>query len=911
MVKPDPTKRPPKNRSVNDFSGDARALRGALANMGHQSAMMQNTPWSVSTTLSQALYEKREADTTVIDSIGTDLKISKDLPILKSVVISDPAMDEESMKEAMEIELRRLAVLKSYRIVGSGRNAAYERLVSLASRIFKCPISYISIIDLEKGHILAARGLGAMAKNEHERESSICARTVISDEDHMVIPDLSKNDEFKDHENVVGLPNLRFYAAAPLVCPEGYRLGTICVLDTEPRLDGLSLDMIQNLREIAGMIMDVMVEERERQNFEYRQPSQMIACTSNDLMTPLLGVVEGLSSIREDEALLDSLSIQQKEIFNTAFACSSVMNLICQKSLESYNKQRKKNSSLAVIEEEGKEAEPEESVLIIRDLVKHLHAVMDPFPKQVPLVITTDDAVPPVIVADDLKVFRSVVNYLTNACAKTETGSVHLKIFLNDEIEETSTVLGNIGEQSTHLCFSVEDTGCGIDVDQYQHLFKPVVTSTDEPDNSCTLTSLGGGNAAEPTPRTCLGLYSVASQISSIGGRYGFRPRGFSESGSQLTDSNGNELKGSVFWFSIPLVAPRDSARDSREALLDAADLQPKIHDVESNDMDLDEKGTIKVDESESNSQKRGYEDFERPESVGRKKRALIIEDSMVTRRSLSRILKKLGFHVVESVNGMEGLKELEANLFDIVLCDFLMPVMDGVDCVQQYRNFEVSHRPWFDQYIVGISAHANDADIERGMKVGMNDYRSKPVTMKQLEEILEGQEYQYVTTRLDSIAVHLEEDAADDTSKRQRAATENRQAPQNEQGMKVCLIVEEGNSVSDIAEKVAEENGWKAVVVHNGEASLRLLQMRNWDAVLLDDDLSGLTSCKVIENFRKWENKNRVNKQKNVYQVNSSFIPSNLEASSSVQVPSGFDGALGKPLSSKLFKEFLYNLSE
>ena len=128
---------------------------------------------------------------------------------------------------------------------------------------------------------------------------------------------------------------------------------------------------------------------------------------------------------------------------------------------------------------------------------------------------------------------------------------------------------------------------------------------------------------------------------------------------------------------------------------------------------------------------------------------------------------------------------------------------------------------------------------------------------------------------------------------------------------MKVCLIVEEGNSVSDIAEKVAEENGWKAVVVHNGEASLRLLQMRNWDAVLLDDDLSGLTSCKVIENFREWESKNRVNQQKNVYQVNSSFIPSNLEASSSVQLPSGFDGALGKPLSSKLFKEFLYNLSE
>ena len=929
MTKPDPTRREQKSRSVNDFSGDARALRGALSNMGHQPPpTTRNTPWDISTKVTQPRHEsKKEADSSIIDAIGTDLRNYNDLPIFNSVVVgaaaanvdksSDAVMDEEAMKEAMEIELRRLAVLKSYRIVGSGRNAAYERIVSLASRIFKAPISYISIIDLEKGHILASRGLGAMAKNEHERESSICARTVISKEDHLVVPDLTKDDEFKDHENVVGLPNLRFYAAAPLVCPEGYRLGTICVLDTEPRPEGLSMDMIQNLREIAGMIMDVMVEERERQNFEYRQPSQMIACTSNDLMTPLLGVVEGLSSIREDETLLNSLSSQQKEIFNTAFACSSVMNRICQKSLESFNRQRRKNT-VAIIKEEGEENDAEDNILSIRDLVKHLHVVMDPFPKQVPLVITTDDAVPPVIVADDLKVFRSVVNYLTNACAKTETGSVHLKIFVDDDIEETNTDIGNGGEGGAHLCFSVEDTGCGIDVDQYQHLFKPVVTNTNEPDNSCTLSSLGKNGPAEVTSRTSLGLYSVASQISSIEGRYGFRPRGFSESGSRLTDSNGNELKGSVFWFSIPLVVPRDS-KESLDIPDPVDDLESsKKHVVESDDMDVDvdeHSSTSQVveDDSEgSSAQKRAYATYVEPVSESRKKRALIIEDSMVTRRFMSRILKKLGFDVVESVNGMEGLKELQANLFDIVLCDFLMPVMDGVDCVQQYRQFEVQHRPWFDQYIVGISAHANDSDIERGMKVGMNDYRAKPLTMKHLEEILEGQEYQYVTTRLDSIAVHLEEESnAAATSKKQKAEIETRRAPQNEQAMKVCLIVEEGNSISDIAEKVAEENGWKSIVVHNGEAALRLLQMRNWDIVLLDDELPGLTSCKVIENFREWESKNRVNQQKNVYQVNSSFIPSNLEASSSVQLPSGFDGALGKPLSSKLFKDFLHNLSE
>jgi CheY-like chemotaxis protein len=475
---------------------------------------------------------------------------------------------------------------------------------------------------------------------------------------------------------------------------------------------------------------------------------------------------------------------------------------------------------------------------------------------------------------------------------------------LKDDTDEVEDSI----EPRQSVIFSVEDTGCGIDVEQYQCLFKPIVRHTEEEDNSCTLATLGGRGDPEVTKRTSLGLYSVATQISSVGGRYGFRPREFSESGSRLYDSNGNELKGSVFWFSIPLVTPTDKKESPEKPEVAILGSKPNGE----NESDITDEQMVEDGSSESIGQKRAYKALVGPtSSETRQKRALLIEDSKITRRVMSRMLKKLGFDVVQSVNGMEGLKELQANLFDIVFCDFLMPVMDGTDCVQQYRQFEVSHRPWFDQYIVGMSAHANDADIERGMKVGMNDYREKPVTIKHIEEILEGQEYQYVTSRLDSIAIHLEEENNVGTAKRQKAEIDIDKPPQNEQAMKVCLIVEEGMIISEIAKTATEDNGWKSTVVHSGEAALRLLQMRNWDAVLLDEELPGITSCKVIETFREWESKNRVNRQKNVFQVNSSFIPLGLESSlssSSVQLPSGFDGALGKPLSSKVFKDFLRN---
>ena len=185
----------------------------------------------------------------------------------------------------------------------------------------------------------------------------------------------------------------------------------------------------------------------------------MIACTSNDLLTPLSGVNAGLSEIRNDEQLFSSLTTQQREVFQTAYACSSVMNRICTKSLQAMfptNDQVGSNHHIKQDPENGNDVVEMPNVLRISELVKHLHVVMDPFPKQVPIVITVDDAIPPTVVGDELKVFRSVVNYLTNACACTDTGSVHLKIFLKDADID-------IGEER-RIVFLVEDTGPGVSV---------------------------------------------------------------------------------------------------------------------------------------------------------------------------------------------------------------------------------------------------------------------------------------------------------------------------------------------------------------------------------------------------------------------------------------------------------------
>lgn len=131
--------------------------------------------------------------------------------------------------------------------------------------------------------------------------------------------------------------------------------------------------------------------------------------------------------------------------------------------------------------------------------------------------------------------------------------------------------------------------------------------------------------------------------------------------------------------------------------------------------------------------------------SVYHKQRALVIDDSMVVRKTLARALEQLGFSVTQAPDGVAGLSHLKRGLFDLILCDFFMPIMDGVDCVMNYREWEKENRPWFSAWIVGISSLAEAKDGLQCVSVGgMNDFKTKPMSIKDLcaiqtnEQVLE-----------------------------------------------------------------------------------------------------------------------------------------------------------------------------
>jgi GAF domain-containing protein len=128
-------------------------------------------------------------------------------------------------------EPARLAKLKSYDLLDTEREPGFNDIALLASQICETPIAAITLIDRERQWFKASVGLPIP---ETARDLAFCAHTILQSE-LLQVPDATVDPRFADNEMVLGEPKIRFYAGAPLVTPDGYRLGSVCVVDRVPK----------------------------------------------------------------------------------------------------------------------------------------------------------------------------------------------------------------------------------------------------------------------------------------------------------------------------------------------------------------------------------------------------------------------------------------------------------------------------------------------------------------------------------------------------------------------------------------------------------------------------------------------------------------------------------------------------
>ena len=129
-------------------------------------------------------------------------------------------------------ESTRLAILNDYQILDTAPDERTAVFVRLAANLFSTPISLVSLVDKDRQWFKAAIGLDA---SETPRDQAFCAHAILSPSEVMVVEDARLDPRFCENPLVTGDPEIRFYAGAPLVSPEGYPLGTLCVIDRKPR----------------------------------------------------------------------------------------------------------------------------------------------------------------------------------------------------------------------------------------------------------------------------------------------------------------------------------------------------------------------------------------------------------------------------------------------------------------------------------------------------------------------------------------------------------------------------------------------------------------------------------------------------------------------------------------------------
>jgi len=149
-------------------------------------------------------------------------------------------------------EVRRMQALRSYDVLDSPSEEMFDRIVYLASRIANAPIALISLVDGDRQWFKAKKGVSVC---ETDRRVAFCAHAILGTEP-LIVPDATLDRRFFDNPLVTGEMGVRAYGGFPLLSPDGFALGTLCVVHKTPTT--LNPCQITQLKTLAAITVDTL-----------------------------------------------------------------------------------------------------------------------------------------------------------------------------------------------------------------------------------------------------------------------------------------------------------------------------------------------------------------------------------------------------------------------------------------------------------------------------------------------------------------------------------------------------------------------------------------------------------------------------------------------------------------------------
>ena len=340
-------------------------------------------------------------------------------------------------------ETQRIDELLRYEVLDTEDEKALDELTQLASIICGTSISLISLVDKDRQWFKSRVGLDAP---ETPRDMAFCSHAILQDQ-IFEVPNALKDERFVDNPLVTGAPDIRFYAGAPLVSSSGMPIGTLCVIDTEPKnLDEKQQLALNTLAKQVISQLELRLHNRYLQRLQKDQ-QQIFAMMSHDLRSPFNGIL-GLSRILQEEAETLKpavLGAMADGILESSLKVYQLLDEILQWS----------SNQLGAIKVELKATTLKPLVIETLELMKDSFT----FKK----LNITCDINEDIMALADVNLTKTIMrNLLTNAIKYTpEQGSIHIETLSNnDEVQLVIT-----------------DTGKGIPAELKDQLFGDAVAS--------------------------------------------------------------------------------------------------------------------------------------------------------------------------------------------------------------------------------------------------------------------------------------------------------------------------------------------------------------------------------------------------------------------------------------------------
>ena len=208
-------------------------------------------------------------------------------------------------------EAQRLSNLKDYMILDTVAENDFDEITMLASQICGTPISLVSLVDDKRQWFKSNHGL---LMRETPKEIAFCGHAINTPGSPFIVPDSRVDNRFSDNPLVTGAPHFVFYAGIPLVTPQGYALGTLCVIDHAPK--ELSGQQLQALQALSNQVMCQLELRRKNRELEitheeltnnYNDMEQFASVAAHDLKSPLHNIITLIDFyMEENKALINA-----------------------------------------------------------------------------------------------------------------------------------------------------------------------------------------------------------------------------------------------------------------------------------------------------------------------------------------------------------------------------------------------------------------------------------------------------------------------------------------------------------------------------------------------------------------------------------------------------------------------------